>query len=199
MTQWVENPTGGRERGPRGLLRAWVEILVRPTRFFRNGVAPGDQAPGLAFGMGVVLVSEAVRLALVPEAVPEVAGGWGASALLTLAVATVFVAPLALHLVAAVESVALVLLVPAERRAGVSETVQVVAYAAAPCVLAGVPVPAVRVVVAAWGALLLALGTAARNDASPLVALAASVVPAALVFGYGFRGFAAAATLIAGV
>jgi hypothetical protein len=199
MTQWVENPTGGRERGPRGLLRAWVEVLVRPTRFFRNGVAPGDQAPGLAFGMAVVLVAESVRIWLVPEAVPQVAGGWTASALLSLVVATLFVAPLALHLVAAVESVALVLLVPAERRAGVSETVQVIAYAAAPCVFAGVPVPAVRLACAAWGALLLAVGTSVRNDASPLVALAASAVPAALVFGYGFRGFAAAAAVFAGV
>lgn len=199
MTQWVENPSGGRERGPRGLLRAWVEVLVRPRRFFRNGVAPGDQAPGLAFGMAVVLVEEAVRLALVPGAVPAGAGGRLSSALLVLAVATLLVAPLALHLVAAVEILALLAVVPAEGRAGVSETVQVIAYASAPCVLAGVPVPGVRVACAAWGAALLALGTAARNDVSPPVAVAVSAVPAALAFGYGFRGFAAAADVFAAV
>ena len=49
MTTWVENPTGGRDRGPRNLVRAWIEVLVRPQQFFRNGVAPGDQAPGLVF------------------------------------------------------------------------------------------------------------------------------------------------------
>ncbi len=65
MTQWVENPTGGRDRGPTALVRAWVEILRRPRRVFRTGVAPGDQAPGLVFAATVVLFEEVSRYAVV--------------------------------------------------------------------------------------------------------------------------------------
>ncbi|PSQ39591.1 hypothetical protein BRD13_02695, partial [Halobacteriales archaeon SW_5_70_135] len=64
MTQWVEEPSGGRDRGPVALVRAWAEVLARPFRFFETGVAPDDQAPGLVFAAAVVLVEELVRLAV---------------------------------------------------------------------------------------------------------------------------------------
>lgn len=194
MTQWVR-PEGGRERGPVGLLKAWVAVLTRPRRFFADGIAPGDQAPGLAFAMAVVLIEEATRLALAPGAVPAVVESRLLSAGLVLALAVLLVTPLALHLVAAVQVVAL-LVVPAERRAGVSETVQVVAYATAPCALAGLPFPGLRVVCGFYGAVLLVVGLRARNDVSLPVAAALGAVPAALVFGYGFRAFAAWRALV---
>jgi len=194
VTQWVEEPTGGRERGPVALAQAWVEVLVRPRRFFRTGVAPGDQAPGLVFAACVVLVEEASRLALVPNA-PVVAGWPVASRLFVLAVAVVLVAPLALHLVAAIQTLLLRAVVP--DRAGISETVQVIAYASAPCVFAGVPIPAVRVVCGVYGAALLVIGLAVVHGTSLPRATLVGVIPAALVFGYGFRGFAAATTLLA--
>lgn len=195
MTSWVEEPGGGRARGPRGLLRAWVEVLVRPARFFRAGVSPGDQGPGLTFAMAVVAVEEASRLALVPGAVPQLVGGKLASGALLVGLATLLVAPLALHLVAGVQILLLRPLVA--DRAGVSETVQVLAYAAAPCVFVGVPEPTMRALGGLYGAWLLVVGLATVHGTSRWRAAAAGAVPAVLVFGYGFRGVAALGALYA--
>jgi hypothetical protein len=235
VTQWVENPTGGRDRGPIALARAWLEVLVRPRRFFRTGVAPGDQAPGLVFVMAVVAVEEATRFALVPSQFPVIADRRVASAVLALVIAVGLIAPLALHLTAAIETLALVsfvndkrvvfgvlalviavgfaaplalhfamiigallILLPlADERAGVSETVQVIAYASAPCVFAGAPIPALRVVCALYGAALLLVGTAEVHDIDYWQGAVVTAVPAVFVFGYAFRGFAAAEALLA--
>ncbi|WP_135820765.1 YIP1 family protein [Halostella litorea] len=194
MTQWIENPTGGRARGPAALVRAWFEVLTRPTRFFRSAVAPGDQAPGLVFAVAVVLLEEFVRFALVADAYPVLADQRLLSGVLWLGVAVLLVAPAALHLTAALQTVILVPLV--DDRAGVSETVQTIAYSAAPCVVAGVPVPEVSVLCGAYGAVLLALGTATVHGTTGKRAALVSAVPAAVVFGYGFRAFAAAETLL---
>lgn len=195
MTTWVEDPSGGRARGPRAVLRAGLEVLVRPRRFFRTGVAPGDQAPGLVFGMTVTAVAAGTHLATRPAYATGVGGSPTLSLLLVFALYVVLVGPVALHLVAALQTVALVALV--EDRGGVSETVQVLAYAAAPCALAGVPLPAVRVVVTAWGAGLLVLGTVTVHRASPVRAVTVCALPAVLVFGYGFGGFGATRRLLA--
>jgi hypothetical protein len=169
-------------------------VLVRPRRFFSTGVTPGDQAPGLVFAAAVVLIEEATRFALVSGAFPTLGGRPLAAGLLALAASAVLIAPLALHLVAALQTL---LLIPfAAERGGVSETVQVLAYAAAPCALAGVPIPALRLACAGYGAALLAVGVAQVHEASLPRAAALAALPAALVFGYGFRGFAAAATLL---
>lgn len=191
MTTWVENPEGGRARGPRGLARAWVEVLVRPRRFFRNGIAPADQAPGLVFGAFVAVVAAATRLwagdlPTLPPFVPE--AGLLRIVLVLLAVG-LFLAPAAFHFAAFAETLALALLAP--DRAGVSETVQVVAYATAPCVLAGLPWPPLRVACCLYGTVLLVVGTAVRHDVSPGRAVVAAVLPAVLLFGVGYGGFAA--------
>jgi len=195
VTTWTETPGGGRGRGPRALLSAWVEVLVRPRRFFRTAVAPGDQAPGLVFAMLVVLVEESTRLVLSPGSVPRLTGSPTLSALLVVLVAVLIVAPAALHIVAAIQTLGLMVL--ARDRAGISETVQVLAYASAPCVLAGISNPGVRVVVAAYGAYLLVVGVVEVHDVSPRRAALSSTIPAVLVFGYGFHGFSALATLLA--
>jgi len=189
VTQWVENPAGGRDRGPVAVARAWVEVLRSPGRFFERGVAPGDQAPGLVFAMAVVLVEEATRFALVPGAAPSVGGQPTLSALLGLLLAVLFVAPAALHLTAALQTLLLILTVP--DRGGISETVQVIAYATAPCVVAGVPSPTLRVGCAVYGSVLFVIGLRTVHDTSAVRALVAGAIPAALVFGYAFRGFAA--------
>jgi len=201
VTQWVERTAGGRDRGPVALVRAWLAVLVRPRQFFRAGIAPGDQAPGLVFAMAVVLVEEGVRFLLVPGAYPVFGDRPLASAVLALAVAAVLVTPAVLHLTAALVTVELAISTRlagvAPDRGGVSETVQVLAYAGAPCVFAGVPVPALRVACAAYGAVLLVVGLATIHRLSAPSAAAVAALPAALVFGYGFRGFAAAADLAA--
>lgn len=202
MTTWVERPEGGRDRGPRGLTRAWVEVLVRPRRFFRNGVAPGDQAPGLVFGVLVATAYAVARVAADPGPVVLVTRTPGGErfvqsvpdALVILAVVVV-VAPAVLHLVSALQTVLLMLSVP--DRAGVSETVQVVAYATAPCALAGLPSPALRAVCAAYGTVLLVVGLSEVHGASLARATLAGAVPAAVVFGAGFGGSAALVGLLA--
>lgn len=208
MTQWVENRTGGRDRGPVALLRAWVEILVRPRRFFRVGVAPGDQAPGLVFAAMVILVEEASRyLVLDLDARGVVSTGSfsyadisgftaGIAVLATLAV-IVFLAPVVVHLTAALQTLLLIALAP--DRGGISETVQVMCYAMAPCVLVGLPYPELRVLGAVWAAGLYVLGTSVVHNVRLPVAAAAGVIPAAILFGYGFRGFAAAGALASSV
>lgn len=200
MTTWVENPRGGRDRGPRGIARAWVEVLFRPRRFFRNGVAPGDQAPGLVFGVLVALCYVGGVLWFTPERllgtdfVPLLAGSRAVTSLLLLVVLTLFVAPATMHLLGALQTVLLVLVV--RDRAGVSETVQTVAYAAAPCVLAGYPSPLLRTLCAAYGAILFVVGLSVIHRTSPLRATVAGALPATILFGYGFGGVAAATTVL---
>ncbi|PSQ24462.1 hypothetical protein BRD04_01470 [Halobacteriales archaeon QS_9_67_17] len=208
MTTWTENPQGGRERGARGLVRAWVELLLRPRRFFENGIAPGDQAPGLVFAVSVALVYVATRFALLPSARPTFFAGEVASVAVGLLVVGLVLAPVALHLVAALEVVILIAVV--RDRAGVSKTVQVIGYATAPMALAGVGVPpalagvplltdgvaAWRLLLALWGASLLVYGMATVHDTSLPRAVVAVAIPALVVFGYLYGGIFAAETLL---
>ena len=194
VTQWIDDSGGGRGRGPRAVVRAWVEVLVRPGQFFRVGIALGDQGPGLVFAMLVVLASESLRILLVSEPYPVFSGELGLPPVLGLALVVVLVTPLVLHLVAALQT--LLLIVAVRERAGISETVQVYGYAIAPCVFAGIPVPEVRAVVTIYGAVLLVIGIGVVHRTSLLRAAVVSALPSAIVFGYGFRGFAAIETVL---
>jgi hypothetical protein len=185
----VRTPEDGRERGPVGLGRAWLNVLVRPRGFFRVGVVPGDQAPGLVFAVVVALSFVATRFLFTPASIPAIQGGPALSAALALLAVGLLVAPATLHLTAAIQTVLLMALV--DDRAGVSETVQTVAYATAPCALAGLPVPTLRAGCTLYGAFLLVVGLAEVHDTSLVRAAVAAVVPASLVFGYAFGGFGA--------
>jgi len=81
----------------------------------------------------------------------------------------------------------------------VSQTVQVLAYAAAPAALAGVPAAPLRLAAAAYGSGLLVVGLATVHRTSIGRAALAAALHAALVFGYGFGGFAGGAETVAGV
>ena len=200
MTTWVETTRDGRGRGPVGIARAWAAVLRRPRRFFTTGVAPGEQAPGLAFAVVVAVVYVAGLLAVQPglilgtSVVPILGGSTGLTMLLVLLVTAVVAAPAGLHLTAAIQTVLLMLTV--DDRAGVSETVQVVAYATAPCALTWIPVPAVAAACTLYGAGLLLVGLATVHETSLLRAIIAGGIPAALVFGVGFRGFWLVASLV---
>jgi hypothetical protein len=198
VTTWLERTEGGRERGPAGVLRAFVEVLVRPRRFFRAGVAPGDQAPGLVFAVVVALSYATLVLATDPDRVPRLLGaGPAVSAVLALALVGLLVAPATLHLTAALQTVLLMLAVP--DRAGVSETVQVVAYAAAPCVFAALPFPTLRAVCGLYAAGLLAVGVGVVHGTSLARATVATAVPSVLLFGYGFGTLQAVVAVLGGV
>jgi hypothetical protein len=196
MMAWLDGDDG-RPRGPLGLAQAWVAVMVQPRRFFRAAVVPGDQSPGLFFAMIVVAVEEATRFALVGpgDAFPVLGGMALLSGLLWLLVAVLFVAPAVLHLTAAIQTLILVPFVA--ERGGISETVQVIGYATAPCVVAGVPAPEARAVATIWGAVLLVFGVSEVHGPWFEPAAAYAAIPAAIVFGYGFRGFDAIATLLA--
>jgi len=201
VTTWVENPTGGRGRGPRGIARAWVEVLLRPRRFFTNGVAPGDQAPGLAFAVVVAVAYVIGLLAVQPETilgtsvVPILGGSRTLTMVLLVLVTAVVAAPAGLHLTAAIQTVLLMLTV--DDRAGVSETVQVVGYATAPCALAWLPFPAVTAGCALYGAGLLVVGLGVVHRTTLPRATLAAALPATLVFGVAYGGLWAGETLLA--
>lgn len=203
MTTWIES-SGGRERGAAGLVRAWVGVCVAPRRFFQTAISTGDQAPGLTFAIVVTLVHAIPRL-LVWSTGPIL------MRVLVLLLVVVFLTPLVLHLCGAVETLALIGLVP--DRAGVSQTIQLLGYAGAPCALSGVSLMAlcvgpawlcafspelvalVWVVTAGYGTVLAVLGTAIVHDTSLVRAGAAAALPSVLVFGYGFRGIEGIAQL----
>lgn len=184
MTQWTDGDRG-RQRGLVGLAAAWIGVLTSPRAFFEDGVAPGDQGPGLTFLVAVVVFAQGTRFALGTDAYPVVDGRPVASGLFWLLVVAVLLAPLALHLVAAVQTV--LLAVGTTERGGVSETVQVLAYASAPCVLTGVPVPAVQLALGALAAGLYLYGLAVVHGLSLWRAGALGLLPAIAAYGYGFR------------
>lgn len=192
MTTWVADPSDGRARGLRGLVRAWVEVLVRPDRFFRTGVAPGDQAPGLTFAVSVVAGAAGTHLWWRPAYATVLGDRPTLSLVVVFLLYVLVLTPVVLHLAAALETVALIGVVPAEHRSGVSETVQVLAYASAPCVLAGLPVAPLRLVCTAYAFGLLVLGTTVVHETTWGRATTACLLPGALVFGFGFGGFSAA-------
>lgn len=189
MTQWVENATGGRARGPRALLLAWLDVLVHPQAFFRESVAPGDQSAGLTFALTVVAVYVSTRASFSPEMIPIFSGFPRLSTLLIVGLLVVLVAPLVLHLVAAIQTLVLVPFV--DDRAGVSETVQVFSYATAPCVLAGLPIPTVQVACTLYGAVLATVGVSIRHDISFTRSVVFTAIPNLVVFGSAFGGLAA--------
>jgi len=174
------------------MARAWVEIMRRPRRFFANGVAPGDQAPGLSFAIAVALVYIGGLLAVQPERVlgadriPILGDSVGVTAVFILLLTAVVAAPAALHLVSAIQTVLLMLTV--SDRAGVSETVQIIGYATAPCVVAWVPISGLAALAGVYAAALLIIGLSVVHNTSLLRAALAGVVPAILVFGIAFGG-----------
>lgn len=197
VTQWVDAVRGGRRRGPVGIAQSWVGVLVRPRRFFREGVAPGDQGPGLTFLVAVVLVQQGARFALGLDPYPVLGGRPIASGALWLFAIAVLVAPVFLHLDAALQTA--LLAIGADERGGVSETVQVAAYAAAPMVLAGVPHPVVQAAAAAYAVGLYCLGLSVVHGVSVPRAAALGTVPAVLAYVYAFRTASAFGELLAAI
>ncbi|MFO8115479.1 MAG: YIP1 family protein [Halorubrum sp.] len=202
MTSWIDDPVGGRARGPRGLARAWVEALVRPRRLFANGVAPGDQAPALTFAVAVAAAFALGWMVTEPSAIPGIVGSRPLSAVVTLLVVIALAAPVGLHLTAAVATVSVIVAsveiddgLALRDRGGVSETVQVVAYASSPMALAGPPIPELRVVCGAYAAALLLIGFRTVHRTTPLRTLVAGVPPAVLGYGVGYRVIASVRVL----
>jgi Uncharacterized protein conserved in archaea len=189
VTTWVETPTGGRERGLRGVMQAWIGVILTPRQFFANAVSPGDQAPGLVFGIIVATAYVGGLFAGNPSQIPGLSDSSTISAGITVIAVMLLIAPATLHLTAALQTVLLILVVPS--RAGVSETVQIVAYAAAPCIVAGIPISAIRVICTAYAAVLLIIGIREVHATSTVRAVIAAGIPATLLFGSALGGISA--------
>ena len=203
VTSWIEESAGGRARGLRALVRAWIETLIRPRRLFANGVAPGDQAPALTFAVSVAAVYALGWIAADPGAVPGIVASAPVSAAILFLVVVVLAAPVGLHLTAAVATLSVILAsveydggLALRDRGGVSETVQVVAYASSPMALAGPPIPLLRVVCGAYAAVLLLIGFRIVHRTTLVRTLVAGVPPAVLGYGVGYRVVAAVRSLI---
>ncbi|TKX74723.1 hypothetical protein EXE46_07610 [Halorubrum sp. GN11_10-6_MGM] len=200
----MSDPAGGRPRGLRGIARTWIEVLVRPRRAFANGITPGDQAPALTFAVAVAAAFTLGLIATDPGSVPVVVPSSALlSGLVVFLVAVALAAPVGLHLTAAVATVSVVLAsvefddgLGLRDRGGVSETVQVVAYASSPMALAGPSVPEIRVLCGAYAAVLLVVGLRTVHGLGPVRTVAAALPPAALGYGVGYRVVAAARTLL---
>jgi hypothetical protein len=106
----------------------------------------------------------------------------------------VLVAPAVLHLLAALQT--LCLMVTVRDRAGVSETVQVLAYATAPCPLAAAPIPELTVASCLYGGALLVAGLVTVHRTTAGRALLAAALPGTLLVGYGFGGVDALTSLL---
>jgi len=204
VTSWIEEPEGGRARGPRALARAWVEALIRPRRLFANGVGPGDQAPALTFAVAVAAAYALGWILADPSVVPGIVVSLPVSAAILFLLVVVLAAPVGLHLTAAVATLSVILAsveydggVALRDRGGVSETVQVVAYASSPMALAGPPIPALRVACGVYAAVLLLIGFHTVHRTGPIRTLIAGVPPALLGYGIGYRAVAAFRSLIA--
>ncbi|ERH03417.1 MAG: uncharacterized protein conserved in archaea [uncultured archaeon A07HR60] len=193
MTTWIEEPSGGRDRGIRGIGRAWVEVMTHPRRFFTTGIGEGDQGPGLTFAIVVASGFISGWLVTSPAVIPGIAESRLLSGVVTVLAVSFLAAPAALHLTAALTTISLI--VTTTDRSGVSQTVQVVAYATAPMALAGPPIPLLRVVCAGYGIGLLMFGLRRIHRASWPRILLASAVPGLFAFGVAYRGVAAVRTL----
>ncbi|WP_418286722.1 YIP1 family protein [Halorubrum sp. DTA46] len=203
MTSWIDDPEGGRARGPRGLARAWIEALVRPRRLFANGVARGDQAPALTFAVAVAAAFTLGWIGVEPSVVPGIVESPALSAVILFLVVVALAAPVGLHLTAAVATVSVIVAsvelvdgLSLRDRGGVSETVQVVAYASSPMALAGPPIPELRVVCGAYATVLLLIGFRTVHGTTPLRTLVAGIPPALLGYGVGYRALASLRALV---
>tara|TARA_A100001037_G_scaffold306718_1_gene354523 strand:+ start:5716 stop:6237 length:522 start_codon:yes stop_codon:yes gene_type:complete len=154
----------------------WTAVMAHPGIFFNERVESGRQSNGLIFAMGVIALEEGSRLMLIDTRYYFI----------SLGIAVLIITPILLHIVAAIQTLLLRLFV--ENRRGIGATVQVIGYSIAPCVFAGFTIPALRIVCAAYGSLLLVIGLREVHNISLVRAILVASVPAIIIFGYVFRG-----------
>ena len=166
--------------------------LLRPRQFFATAVRAHDQAPAVYHIIVIGVITATLRLALGP--VPGVGGSPLVGAVVWIAVTGLFIAPVTLHLAAAVATVMLIIAAP--DRAGISMTVQVWAYAATPVVLTAAGHPVLTIIGVGAAAGLTVIGTAEVHRLSVPRASIAAAVPIVIVYGIGLGGISALGQLV---
>jgi len=166
-------------------------------------VSPGDQAPGLTFAVVVAGVYALGWMAADPTVIPPIAEPPVLSAIVVFLVVIALGAPVGLHLTAAVATLSLLVAsvelddgVSVRDRGGVSETVQIVAYASAPMALAGPPIPVLRALCGLYAGALLVIGLRSVHGTTMARAFIAAAPPALLGYGVGYRAVAAVRSLL---
>lgn len=185
------SPNDGRATGAAGgvsllgrSLRLWIETLVTPWRVFPDRVRVGDQTRAIIIAILVAGAWVAVRIGAAPGSFPILGGSTAASLLIWALLLSVVVAPLGVHVLAAIATV--VLHAVASDRAGVSETVQTVAFATAPAPVIATGVAELQVLAALYGGALLVFGLIRVHRISIERAVLVGVIPAYLMFVVGF-------------
>ena len=159
--------------------------MIHPKWFFEKKIKGGKQSDGLIFAMVVVMIEEGSRLILVDSEY----------FLISLGIAVLIVAPVLLHIVAAIQT--LLLRIGAKNRKGIGTTVQVIGYSIAPCIFAGFAIPSLSFLCAVYGSILLIIGLKEVHGVSLERAFLISIIPAIIVFGYLFGGILALNSLVA--
>lgn len=167
----------------------WLTAMTAPWVCFRQYIVERDQTRAIGFAMVMIGAWLFAGLALGTATYPVIGGAPVVSFLIWLALLTVVVAPVAIHLLAFIATV--VLAATVAERGTVSETVQAITYAMAPAVFLAVPLDAVQAAFALFGSLLLVYGLKVVHSTSIWRAFLAGIIPAYLLFGVGFGADAA--------
>ncbi|MFB6186403.1 MAG: YIP1 family protein, partial [Halobacteriaceae archaeon] len=163
----------------------WVGVMQNPRKFFERVIIPGDQAPGLTFAMtvtGIYLLSLVTfRTApILSNAIQSVLSG-----VVLIGIFIAIITPLVIHLLAAIQTVLLMVFIA--DRGSVSETVQLICYAAAPGIFMGIPILLVQIAAGVYGISLYIIGVRVVHNVSFSKAIIVGIVPASILFGYGFQ------------
>lgn len=165
-------------------VRVWILTLIVPWRVFPNRIRRGEQLRAILFTILVAGAWVAVRVAVDFGSFPVLGNAPELSVLIWALLLAVVVAPIGVHVAAAIAT--LVLVAVATDRAGVSETVQTVAFAMAPAPAIAVGVAEVQVVAALYGSVLLVYGLWAVHEITLERAVLAGLLPVYLLFVVGF-------------
>ena len=162
----------------------WFTAIVAPWICFTDFITERDQTRAIGFIVLMVVFWQLMTVLLGEPSHPIIGNSPTVSLIVWTVLLALFVAPVAIHLLAFVTT--LVLIAVVEERASVSETVQVLAYATAPVVFLPIPVVALQVAIGLYGSFILVYGLRVVHEISIWRALLAGIIPAYLLFGMGF-------------
>lgn len=162
----------------------WIVAMFFPWRCFTERVRPRDQSLGIVFAMVMVTLWAVISILIGTFSHPVIGGVAWLSAIIWLSLLVIVVTPVAIHLLAAIATVVLITVAP--NRQGVSETVQVIAFATAPVPLLGIDLIGVQAVAALYGFGLMWYGVRKVHRLSIERSLLVVAIPGYILFAMGF-------------
>lgn len=177
---------------PLGLI--WLDVTFRPWVGFTRHVQPRDQSRGVIFAIAVVAAWVALSAAYGTFDYHVIGDLRLLSLVLWITLLLAVVTPVAIHLLGAVVTLMLVFLAP--HRRGVSETVQVIAFAMAPIVFVAVPNTTVQAVSGLYASVVLIVGLTVVHRLPFERGVVIGALPAYVLFLYGFGAESAIVELL---